>query len=261
MSRDTLNAKIIRRIDIAPGLIIFRVRPNDGFKTFIPGQYVALGLPGSSPRPADYPPEPTPPLPDKLVKRSYSIGSAPGEREFLEFYIAIVPTGALTSRLALLAEGSEIWIAPKIAGTFTTADVPPQRNIILVSTGTGIAPYLSMIQSPEIWTPNRKITVVQGVRYSRDFAYREQLTSLTHSNPALSYHAIVSRKDASWSGHGGYVQNLFERGIVAADPSRDHVFLCGNPAMIDDVTKLLSAKGYTEHSRRSPGNLHLEKYW
>ncbi len=261
MSKESLNARIIKRVDIAPGLLILRVKPDQGFKPFSPGQYVALGLPGSHPRPSEYPPEPSPVPADKMIKRSYSIGSAPDEQEYLEFYIAIVPTGAFTSRLQLLGEGDKLWCAPKIVGTFVTEDVPADKNLVLVATGTGLAPFISMIKSKQIWTAQRKISIVHGVRYSRDFAYRDELIELGSSNQRLNYFPIVSRKDDQWKGDFGYVQSLFENKKVAADPSSDHVFICGNPAMVDDLTTLLASRGYTEHSRKSPGTLHLEKYW
>lgn len=257
-----LNATLVKRIDITPELAIFRVRPDKGVDSFAPGQYVALGLPGSSPRPSDFPAEVEEHAPDKIIKRAYSVGSSPAEKEYLEFYIAIVQTGALTSRLAPLKEGDRLFAAPKIIGTFTLHDVPPERNLVLVSTGTGLAPFMSMIRTPETWTPNRKVSIIHGVRYSKDLAYRDEIFALQETQPNLSYHAFVSREDAQPGFFNkGYVQTLFTDGTLNVKPDQDHVFLCGNPAMVDDVEKLLTGQGYIVHSKKTPGSLHLEKYW
>jgi len=256
-----LNATITQRIDITPELIIFRIKPDKAFNQFLPGQYVALGLTGAAPRPAEFPPEHETHAPDKIIKRAYSIGSSPSEKEYVEFYVAIAPQGALTSRLVMLKEGDRIFMTPKITGTFTICDVPESHNLILVSTGTGIAPYMSMLRSPGTWTAGRKITLLHGVRYSSDLAYREELEEFAAKRPSFKYYAIVSRADDSWSGPRGYVQKFFEDGTVKLDAEVDHVFVCGNPAMIDDLEKLLITRGYQVHSKRTPGNLHVEKYW
>ena len=104
--------------------------------------------------------------------------------------------------------------------------------------------------------------MVHGVRFAKDLAYREELLTLERSNLAFKYHAIVSRTDPEWSGPAGRVQRLFEDKTVALDAERDHVFICGNPAMIDETEKLLAGIGYSVNSKKNPsGKLHLEKYW
>ena len=256
-----LNATIVKRVDVTPELIILQIKPDKAFADFLPGQYVALGLFGSSARPLDFPPEHESHAPEKLIKRAYSIGSTPQQKEYLEFYIAIAPAGALTSRLVMLREGDRVFVTPKLTGTFTICDVPADHNLVMVSTGTGIAPYMSMLRSPGTWTAARKITLLHGVRYSSDLAYRDELLELAARDKRFSYHAIVSRADPQWSGEKGYVQRFFAEDILKLDPVIDHVFMCGNPAMIDDTQKILESRGYTVHSKRNPGTLHLEKYW
>ncbi|MBN8549232.1 MAG: ferredoxin--NADP reductase [Deltaproteobacteria bacterium] len=255
-----LNATITQRIEITPELVVLRVKPDAELSEFHPGQYVALGLYSDAKRPEHFPPEREPLAPGKLIKRAYSIGSSPSVREYLEFYIAIVPDGALTSRLALAKEGDRVFLAPKITGTFTLHDVPADANLVLVSTGTGIAPFMSMLRTPSTWTAGRKISVIHGVRYPKDLAYRDELSQLS-SEGTLAYYPIVSREDPSWKGERGHLQKLFERSVVKLNPATDHVFLCGNPAMIDEMEKLLLSQGYVVHSKKTPGNLHLEKYW
>jgi ferredoxin--NADP+ reductase len=98
------------------------------------------------------------------------------------------------------------------------------------------------------------------VRHTHDLAYREELQELAGSGRGLVYHPVVSR-DAAWSGAKGHVQSLFEAGVVALNPAQDSVFLCGNPAMVEGMETLLTGRGYTVHSKKTPGNLHLEKYW
>lgn len=257
-----LNSTVVGRIDITPELMILQVKPDGGVPAFQPGQYVAIGLPGSAPRYSGAPDEAEVPAADKLIKRAYSIGSSPSAGDHFEFYIAIVPSGALTSRLAVVKPGDRIFSQPKVTGTFTLDGVPHDHNLVLVSTGTGLAPFMSMIRTPATWTPGRKITVVHGVRYPQDFAYAEELSSFSSSNPGFSYLPIASRADASFGGRKGRVQALFEDGSIQLTPEIDHVFLCGNPAMIDDLERDLTNKlGYVVHSKKAAGNLHVEKYW
>lgn len=245
-----LNATLVKRVEITKDLIIISVKPDEGVPVFKPGQYVALGLPevGAEGK-------------EKLIKRAYSIGSSPEARDSLEFFYAVVASGELTPRLVKLKEGDRLYCAPKIVGTFTLDDVPAEGNLVLVSTGTGIAPFMSMLRTKSTWQPNRRITLVHGVRYVPDLAYVEELEGLAKHDPRFTYLSTVSRAEESWRGSKGYVQKILESGQISLDPGRDHVFACGNPAMITDLEKLLLSLGYVVHSKKTPGSLHLEKYW
>lgn len=256
-----LNSTVAGRIDLTPELIILQVKPDAGVPNFMPGQYVALGLPGSAPRFEGAEPEPEVPAPDKLIKRAYSISSSPNQREYLEFYIAIVPSGSLTSRLAMVKPGDRVFTQPKVTGTFTLDGVPDERNLVLVSTGTGLAPFMSMVRTEGTWIGGRKITIVHGVRYPEDFAYVDELASISAARPGFQYLPISSRAPESWDGRKGRVQRLFEDGTLRLDSAQDHVFLCGNPGMIEDLEKLLGGIGYTPHSKKAAGNMSIEKYW
>ena len=103
--------------------------------------------------------------------------------------------------------------------------------------------------------------MVYGVRYEQDLAYLAELEKLKKKHSAFNYHHTVSRASDSWSGNKGYVQDLFKKDQVSLDSAKDHLMLCGNPAMIDDVVELLSARGFNEHTRKESGNIHLERYW
>lgn len=255
-----LNSTLVGRIQITPDLLILQVKPDAGVPDFIPGQYVALGLAGSAGRAAGAKDEAEAPAPDKLIKRAYSIGSSPTQKEYLEFYVAVVPDGSLTPRLAALQPGDRLFSQPKVTGTFTLDGVAPDRNLILVSTGTGLAPFMSMVRTPTTWHADREITVVHGVRHPSDFAYADELTSYGDGRK-FQYLPIASRAGDDFTGRKGRIQKLFEAGEIAPDPSRDSVFLCGNPAMIEDMEKHLTGLGFVVHSKKSPGNLHVEKYW
>lgn len=256
------NSTVVGRVDVTPELMILQVKPDGGVPAFQPGQYVALGLPGSAPRYPGAPEEVESPAADKLIKRAYSIGSSPSVGDYFEFYIAIVPDGALTSRLAVVKPGDRLFAQPKVTGTFTLEGIPDDHNLVLVSTGTGLAPFMSMARTPATWTGGRKITIVHGVRYPQDFAYADELLSLKSSKQNFEYLPIASRASESFTGRKGRVQALFEDGSIDLNPAKDHVFLCGNPAMIDDLERDLTTKlGYVVHSKKTPGNLHVEKYW
>jgi ferredoxin--NADP+ reductase len=256
-----LNSTLIQRIEVTPDLLILRVKPDAGVPEFKPGQYVALGLPGEAARYPGAMPEAAPQAPDKLIKRAYSIGSSPTQREFLEFYIAVVPDGSLTARLAALKEGDRLFAQPKVTGTFTLEGLAPERNLVLVSTGTGLAPFMSMVRTEAVWTGARRITVVHGVRYPSDFAYADELSSYQQSGRGLVYLPIASRAGDEYQGRKGRIQRLFEDQVVIPDPAVDSVFLCGNPAMIEDLERYLTERGFVLHSKKTPGNLHVEKYW
>lgn len=255
-----LNSTIVKKIQVSKGLVILGVRPDDPIPDFIPGQYATLGVYGAAPRPDYFPPEVVAISPDKLIKRPYSIASSPLYKDHIEFYLAILPEGEFTSRLELMNEGDRIYMAPKCKGTFTLNQVPHGCNLIFVSTGTGLAPYISMLRTEEIWQKYKNITLIHGVRYAGDFAYSEELIAISKNRP-LRYEMIVSRPDESWSGPKGYVQDLIKHSVLSPNPECDQVMLCGNPAMIKDMSDLLLSLNFKEHTKREPGNLHIEKYW
>lgn len=115
----------------------------DGWKLpdFAPGQFAVLGLPGSAPRYDLAEPEDPPPDPQKLIRRAYSIASSSLTREYMEFYVALVTSGTLTPRLFALNIGDCLWLSQKVTGMFTFDQVPEDRNVVMIATGTGLAPY------------------------------------------------------------------------------------------------------------------------
>ncbi len=240
------NATLLSRSDISEGLFIIRVKPDFPIPDFIPGQYVALGLLTEE---------------NKLIKRAYSIASSPDQKDRLEFYIARVDGGALTPRLDKLQSGDRLYVSPKITGTFTLQGVPAGSHVVFISTGTGIAPYISMLRTANVWQHNWKFILIHGVRYEQDLAYKDELEKLAKESDLFHYYCTVSRASEAWQGERGYVGKFLKDGVVQVTPESNHLFLCGNPAMIDELSVFLTQRGFKEHKKRSPGNLHLEKYW
>jgi ferredoxin--NADP+ reductase len=253
-----LNAIVTQRADLAPGLMILRVAP-DGWKlpAFRAGQFGVLGLPGAEG------------AQEKFPRRAYSIASSSREREYLEFYLVEVKSGALTPLLFSLQPGDRVWLGPKFTGLFTLDEVDPARHVAFVATGTGLAPYMSMLRTHlNDSSPSRRFAVVHGARFVHDLGYREELFHLRRDHPNFTYLPVVSRPgDEQWQGATGHLQDIWAQGVLARawgfkpTPADTDIFLCGNPAMVGAMQKLLEAEGFVEQTRNRPGQLHFEKYW
>lgn len=267
----SLNAVVAERNDLAPGLMILRVEA-EGWELpdFTPGQYVVLALPGAAPRCQQAEPEKREAAPAKLIKRAYSIASSSRARQYLEFYITLVRSGALTPRLFALSAGDRLWLGKKTTGVFTLESVPPEMNLVLFSTGTGIAPYISMVRSILAEDGNRRFVIIHGARHSWDLGYQSELIALADARPQFCYLPVISRPEQEsepWTGETGYCQDAWTRRLIehrwgfTPTPSNTHVFLCGNPNMIEETLELLAEERFQEHTKKSPGQVHLEKYW
>lgn len=260
-----MNATVCAHQHLADGLWIVRVKPDEGVvPDFVPGQYAELGFPQDV-----LDGEAAAPEKRKIVRRAYSIASAPSERESLEFFIVRVDGGVLTPRLYTLAIGDRLWLGPKIKGKFTLEEIPRDKNLIMISTGTGLAPYVSMLREHRLNPPWKRFVLIHGVRLASDLGYREELERIAADDERIIYLPTVTREpqDSAWSGHRGRVDTLLEAGVFerkagfALSPEDCHVFLCGNPDMIDSVQQALENRGFRKHSRRNPGNIHFERYW
>ncbi len=271
-AKQAYNATVIQRIDVTPRLIILQVRPDRSEISFKAGQFIVLGLKRSAPRVPEADPEEVPPEKmERLVRRSYSISSSSRERDYLEFYISMVSSGELTPRLFHLQAGDRLFLGPEAKGVFTLDRVPEGKNILLVGTGTGLAPYVSMMRTQALGLscPVRRMAVLHGASYSWDLGYRGELESLDRHCKTFRYLPIITRpqQDRDWQGRTGRLNDWVDRPELAdlcgfpLDPGQTHIFLCGHPLMVEESARLLTGKGFDAGTRKEPGNLHLEKYW
>lgn len=269
---DLFNGTLVERIDVTPDLALFRVLPDRGVDAFEPGQYTTLGLPETDAevrerlettgRGGDKP---------KLVLRAYSIASSPKVRDYIEFFLIRVDDGKLTPKLWHLHEGDRLFIGPKITGKFTLEHVPPGKDLVMIATGTGLAPFISMLHTYRGGTDRwRRIVIIHGTRLSADLAYRAELQAVSRDDPSVIYIPTVTREpdESDWDGMRGRVHVALEPEVYQRlvgepmTPEFCHVFLCGNPTMIDQVSDDLTGRGFLVCDREHPqGNIHFERYW
>src|SRR4051812_49266213 len=194
------------------------------------------------------------------VARAFSFVNAP-EDPLLEFYGVIVPQGPLSPRLARLSAGDALYIAPNPAGFLVLSEVPEAETLWLISTGTGIAPFLSILRTEAPWKRFKNVIVVHAVRRANELVYRE----LIGATPAR-YVSFVSRESAPGSLAGRIPAAIADGRLEAAAGAKlaheaSHVMLCGNPQMLKDVQAVLVARGMKKHRRRAPGHITVESFW
>ena len=273
MAKKTLNAVVTLRNEVSPWLMILQVVPDGWeFPDYRPGQFAFLGLFGSASRCAAAEREDPVADPDKLIKCAYSIASSPVHREFLEFYIALVPSGALTPRLFNLEIGDRIWLSKIAAGNFTYDDtrITEGASLVLCTTGAGLAPLISMMETHLKFPPQRRVVLIHGVRHSWDLGYRSILMAMQHLRPNFTYVPVVSRPDEEpvpGKGATGHVQDVWKSGAIEKawgnrpEPDNTHVFMCGSPHMSESMIALLGQDGFTVDTENEIGQIHVENYW
>ena len=219
-------------------LFSFRTTRDAGLR-FINGQFVMLGLEQEG----------------RPLTRAYSIASANHE-EFLEFFSIKVPDGPLTSKLQHLSVGDEIIVSRKPTGTLVLRDLRPGRSLYMLASGTGLAPFLSLIQDPETYERFEKVVLVHSVRTVDELAYRDFISDeLTNHEffaemvrDKLIYYPTVTREPFPTQGR---ITHLIESGKLFADiglplldPAHDRAMICGSPNMIRDCCALLDSRGF-----------------
>ena len=269
MGENEYNATVIQKILMTPGLMTLRVRPDEERPGFIPGQYTVLGLLNSAPRVPESEPDEKVYENETLIKRAYSISSASIEKEYFEFYISQVRSGQLTPRLFALEHGDRLFLGPKTVGMFTLDKVPAHKDVIFIATGTGLAPYMSMIRSELHKHKSRNFVVLHGAASSWDLGYRDELATVDRLVDNFHYLPTITSpdKDPTWKGLTGFLEPIITSGKLEEkvgkklSPENFDVFLCGNPKMVDNVTELLVEKGFKADFKKEIGTIHKEEFW
>jgi ferredoxin--NADP+ reductase len=200
---------------------------------------------------------------EETLARPFSFVNAP-EDPVLEFYGIVVPEGPLSPRLAQLGEGDRLLVASNPAGFLVLSEVPDADTLWLVSTGTGIAPFLSILRTETPWRRFRNVVLVHAVRHARELVYAELIGKLLREH-SLRYVTFVSRESAPGSLAGRIPAALrdgrMEQAAAVALDANSHVMLCGNPDMLKDTQAVLVERGLRKHRRRNPGHITVESFW
>jgi len=238
-----------------PNLFRFRTTRYRGYR-FIPGQFARLGLHDDE---------------GKIIWRAYSIVSASYD-EHLEFFSIVVPDGAFTSRLARLGVGDEILVEKMNYGFLTTDRFEGGRDLWMLSTGTGVAPFVSILYEASTWTDYDRIVLVHSVRHSAELAYTETVESLKDHEyfgefaHKLVYVPVVTREPIEGT-LARRIPDLLESGELerrvgfTLDRDTSRVMICGNPEMVEDTRQWFLGRGYELSRRGKPGHLALENLW
>lgn len=202
----------------------------------------------------------------EMVARPYSFVNPPRERP-CEFYYVIVPGGPLTPRLARLEPRDAVFLAPNPSGFLVLSEVPAAETLWLLSTGTGIGPFLSILRTETPWTRYRRCVLVHAVRHAPELTYRDTIAAIAAKRgDAFAMVSFVSR-EAHPDALAGRIPAAIADGRLeraagcALDAGSSQVMICGNPDAVNDITETLKARGMKKHRRRDPGQITIENYW
>ncbi len=189
----------------------------------------------------------------------------PPQDPVLEFYGIVVPEGPLSPRLARLEKNDRLLIAANPAGFLVLSEVPDAGTLWLLSTGTGIAPFLSILRTEAPWRRYREVVLVHAVRHARELVYRDMIRQISQEH-RLHYVSFVSREQAAGSLAGRIPAAIRDGRLETAaglrlDATGSQVMLCGNPDMLKDAAAELAGRGLRKHRRRAPGHITVESFW
>jgi ferredoxin--NADP+ reductase len=249
-------------------LFSFRLSRATGFR-FAAGQFARLGLDADEGQ-------------SEQIWRTYSVVSA-ANADYLEFFSVVVPGGQFTERLVTRPLGSTVLVEKAPYGFLTTERFLPGESLWMISTGTGLAPFISMLFEKSLWQDYQHLVLVHSVRHASELAYQDEIESVTKlaceegRRARLHYLPVVTRQQPDAAANAASnlhpealrarIPTLIDNGElelaagVALDPARARALLCGNPEMVTTVRQQLSARGFVPPRRGQPGNLTVENYW
>ena len=199
------------------------------------------------------------------IARPFSFVNAPDD-PVMEFYGVIVPAGPLSPHLARLRAGDALQVADNPSGFLVLSEVPPAEDLWLLATGTGIAPFLSILRSGAPWQRHRRVILVHAARHATELVYGDLIFELISTRKQFSYVSMLSREKHPQSLAGRIPAAIRDGRLeVAAGapiaPERSQFMLCGNPGMLKDAAAELAARGLRKNRRRTPGQITVESFW
>lgn len=248
MSSNWVDAKVIENIHWTDTLYSLKVEGDIG--DYEAGQFGRLGLM----------------IDDEIIGRPYSFVSSPDE-DFYEFYSIDVAEGQLSPRLAQLKAGDHIYLGKKANGFLVLSEIPEADDLWMLSTGTGIGPFLSILKTQRPWERFKKCVLVHAVRTASELTYQPLIESFKQQHPdQFEYVPFVSREKSDYALPGripAAIKNgkLEKRAGVNIEDGKSQIMLCGNPDMVKDAREMLEKRGLTKNLRRTPGSISTENYW
>ena len=229
---------------------LYSIQVTADIAPFVAGQFARLALE----------------IDGEMVARPYSFLNGPAD-PLHEFYFITVPGGPLSNRLVGLSPGDPIFVAPRAAGFFTLNELPDAGVLWMLSTGTAIGPFLSIMAAGEVWRRYPHVVLVHAVRTVDELSYRERIQAHLQEHPGqLQYIPFVSREDTDFAIRGRVpvaIESgaLEQRAGLVIDTGNTQVMICGNPAMVQDTVAVLQTRGLQKNRRREPGQITTEQYW
>lgn len=199
------------------------------------------------------------------VARPFSFVNPPAD-PVLEFYGVIVPGGPLSPALARLQAGEALYVADNPSGFLVLGEVPPAEDLWLVATGTGIAPFLSILRTEAPWQRYRRVILVHAVRRASELVYGDLIEALARRHGSRFTSIKFTSREKTPNALEGRVpaaiaDGRLEAAAVPISPERSQFMLCGNPDMLKDATAALAARGLRKNRRRTPGQVTVESFW
>jgi ferredoxin--NADP+ reductase len=202
---------------------------------------------------------------EERIARPFSFVNPP-EDPVLEFYGIVVPQGPLSPKLMELDAGDRLLVAPNPAGFLVLSEVPDAETLWLVSTGTGIAPFLSILRTETPWRRFASVVLVHAVRHARELVYRDLVGEIKQRHHNIFHYVTFVSREAAPGSLAGRIPAAIRDGrmeTAAGLPINEHshVMLCGNPDMLKDASSALAERGLRKHRRRAPGHITVESFW
>ncbi len=229
---------------------LYSLRIDAEVDTFTAGQFTSLALD----------------IEGERVARPYSFLSSPGQRP-LEFFFYTATGGVLSNAMLHLKTGDTIWLKKKANGFFTLDEVPGSRDLWMFGTGTGVAPFFSILNTDEPWQRFEKLILTHGVRSNADLCYQDIIQTLQQRRgDNFKFQAFVTREEIPGTFHGRIPAAIIDGSLelivdTKLSPEASQIMLCGNPDMVKDCVELLKTRGFNKNRRRTPGQITVENYW